>query len=416
MADEYRRNHYVPIWYQRRFLLPDSNHNEFYRLDLKPETRTDSRGRPHKLNSVRRVGPRKTFCEDDLYTTNLNGIESREIEEVFFGQIDRSGQQAVDFFASFNGPDKDMFQAYNDMIPYLCMQKFRTPKGLQNLSELAGSNDRDVILSQLPHLVRIYGAIWSECVWSIADASKSHIKFIMSDHPVTVYNEECKPESKWCRGSADPDIRLNGTHTIFPLNLEKLLILTNLSWVRNPYVSPLISRPNPTLTRETIFSFLDIQAGRQLSDAEVIEINYIIKRRAKRYVAAAKKEWLYPETSISRRNWKKLGGGYLLFPDPRAVLFSSQTMMGYSDGSVVTFDEYGRRPAQAGFHNEARRDEEFRTFQAFQGEYARVFGPKRRGTSFHPGIADISEDSPDSHAMNLEAEKRFKPKFARKRW
>lgn len=27
-------------------------------------------------------------------------------------------------------------------------------------------------------------------------------------------------------------MRYNGTHTIFPLSLDKVLILTNLSWVR----------------------------------------------------------------------------------------------------------------------------------------------------------------------------------------
>jgi hypothetical protein len=32
---EYRHNHYVPIWYQRRFMFPDQD--RYYRLDLKPE-------------------------------------------------------------------------------------------------------------------------------------------------------------------------------------------------------------------------------------------------------------------------------------------------------------------------------------------------------------------------------------------
>jgi hypothetical protein len=68
---------------------------------------------------------------------------------------------------------------------------------------------------------------------SIADASFSPTKFIVSDHPVTLYNPGCFPQSKCCRGHQDPDIRLVGTHTIFPLSRDKLLILTNVSWVRS---------------------------------------------------------------------------------------------------------------------------------------------------------------------------------------
>lgn len=33
-----RHNHYVPIWYQERFMLPDQD--RYFRLDLKPEVVT----------------------------------------------------------------------------------------------------------------------------------------------------------------------------------------------------------------------------------------------------------------------------------------------------------------------------------------------------------------------------------------
>ena len=46
------------------------------------------------------------------------------------------------------------------------------------------------------------------------------------------------------------------------------------------------------------------------------EINYIIKTRAYRYVAAVEKDWLFPESRIGTKRWDKLGNGYLLMPDP----------------------------------------------------------------------------------------------------
>ena len=59
------------------------------------------------------------------------------------------------------------------------------------------------------------------------------------------------------------------------------------------------------------------QVGRKLSEDEVLQINYITKRRAFRYIAAAEREWLYPERRVSTDHWKKLGDGLLLMPEPR---------------------------------------------------------------------------------------------------
>jgi hypothetical protein len=51
-------------------------------------------------------------------------------------------------------------------------------------------------------------------------------------------------------------------------------------------------------------------------------INMITKRRAHRYIAAADKEWLYPEWHVSTDHCKKLGDGYFLRPEPRLSGFS----------------------------------------------------------------------------------------------
>src|SRR6185369_8944063 len=146
------------------------------------------------------------------------------------------------------------------------------------------------VLRKMLELRNLYCAIWTEAIWLIADASQSNTKFIISDHPVTIYNRACPPDSDLCQGFNDPEIWLQASQTIFPLSLEKVLILTNLSWVRNPYQSEIKLRPNPRPLRNAIFKYTDIQTLRHLSEQEVQEINYITKSRALRYIAAGKEE------------------------------------------------------------------------------------------------------------------------------
>jgi hypothetical protein len=50
----------------------------------------------------------------------------------------------------------------------------------------------------------------------------------------------------------------------------------------------------------------------------VLRTNYILKRRATRYVAAAEEEWLYPERRVSTTDWPQLDDDWFLFPgDPQ---------------------------------------------------------------------------------------------------
>ncbi len=134
----------------------------------------------------------------------------------------------------------------------MSIQKLRTPKGLAQFSELVRTSDKNLVLIRMQQLRQLYCALWTECIWSIADASQSETKFILSDHPVTVYNIGCPPTSKWCLRFRDPEIAFSGTHTLFPLSLDKILILTNLSWLRNHYASPRNPRPHPDLRREEL--------------------------------------------------------------------------------------------------------------------------------------------------------------------
>ncbi len=405
----YRRNHYVPEWYQYRFLPNEIREKKFYYLDLKPETIV-SKGRRYQRTALLRWGPPNCFYESDLYTTKFGSWESTEIEQQFFGEVDSFGRVAVEYFATFQHPSVNT-EAFHALLPFMSIQKLRTPKGLAYLAKLTRLSDKNLVLLKMQELQQIFCALWTECIWSIADASASETKFIVSDHPVTVYNKKCFPASRWCRDFEDPDIWLSGTHTLFPLSLDKLLILTNLSWIRNPYENPLKPRPNPNLFRPAIFNFMHIQTGRMLSDVEVNEINFAIKERAYRYIAAARQEWLYPEHKIPTQHWNKLGNGYLFMPDPRSVTFSTEITIGYRNDRYDWFDEYGRKPWQPEYNDKSEREKEWDTFHAFQGEFARVFGPKRRGVSFEHGQLDKAEDSPDYHAYHLALEEKFKTKL-----
>jgi hypothetical protein len=189
--------------------------------------------------------------------------------------------------------------------------------------------------------------------------------------------------------------------------MDKVLILTNLSWVRNPYQSEVELRPNPNPFRSTMFKVTDIQTLRHLNEQEVREINFIIKSRALRYIGAAREEWLYPERFISKSDWNRYGNGYLLMPDPRSVTYSGEIIIGYGDGSATAYDEYGRRPWEAGFSGgENRANDDWHTFLCFQGEFARIFGPARRGRAFGSMHLDNERDSDDYHQYHLRLERK----------
>jgi hypothetical protein len=98
---------------------------------------------------------------------------------------------------------------------------------------------------------------------------------------------------------------------------------------------------------------------------------------------------------------------YLLMPDPRSVTVSEEIIIGYDDRRADAFDSYGRRPGQRGFKDERLAERERKTHYAFQGEFARMFGPKRRGISYNFGALDKAEDSSEFHQWHLSLEKKI---------
>jgi hypothetical protein len=204
----YKENHYVPQWYQRRF-LPLTGEQKFRYLDLQPETFIDATGVKRQKKDLRRWGTDSCFKQTDLYTTRLGAWQSTEIERFFFGRIDREGREAVEYFTNFSHPSAGG-GALNALLRYMSVQKLRTPKGLAYLASMARLSDKNAVLIAMQQFQNLHGAIWTEAVWAIAEAAEE-TNFILSDHPVTVYNEGCFPGSESCRDFRDPEIWKNGT-------------------------------------------------------------------------------------------------------------------------------------------------------------------------------------------------------------
>jgi Protein of unknown function (DUF4238) len=391
----YHHNHYVPISYQRRFML--AGQEKYYRLDLKPQTVFNGSVK-YTRKAQHHWGPDSIFAEDDLYTTKWGAGDNTDIERFFFGQRDDEGVPAIDFIRDFDHEDQNYnAPLFNAFVRYMSVQKLRTPKGLEAFAAQSNTKDKNETLILLQQMQDMYCATWTDCIWQVADASESPAKFIISDHPVTVYNRACPHLSKYCVAANDPDIRMNATHTYFPLSLDKILIMTNLSWVRDPYQNEVKFRPNSKLFRETVFNFLAVQVGRKLTEDEVLQINLITKRRAYRYIAAAEEDWLYPERTVSTDYWKKFGDGYLLMPEPRLIHMGGEIVIGYEGGGGQSFSPYGHTRGQPGFKDEKRERRETDALRKFKAEWAVKHGAKYKAYNNDFG-GKLREDSAEMMA------------------
>jgi hypothetical protein len=92
-------------------------------------------------------------------------------------------------------------------------------------------------------------------------------------------------------------------------------------------------------------------------------------------------------------------------PDPRAITLGGEVMIGFDDGRATSFDPYGRRPWQPEYGKESARETESKSLYRFQGEFARLYGPYRRGRSFFADRLDNERDSDDFHQYHLRLEK-----------
>jgi hypothetical protein len=360
-------HHYVPQWYQRRFMK--TGQLTYNYLDLHPDKIKIGNGKEKFRRDLLPWAPPRCFYVKDLYTLKLGGWSSDEIEKRFFGAIDDKGRNAVRIFGDYEGYCDELHGAHTILMSYMDAQRFRTPKGLDYLAHLTGNGNANQRLLEMQAVCGFHVTMWMEGVWEVVRARKSPTKFIVSDEPVTFYNRKVFPgEIKYPH---DARLLSVGTRTIFPLGLEACLIITHLQLTRDPEAKPTVSRTNARAYMQTLRHMMDVQFGRELEEDEIIRINHILKRRATRYIAAAEKEWLYPERFISSSDWSKLDEDWFLLPNLYKIPFSGGITVGYKDGSVMAMDEYGRHPWQRDYADKEQHQREFQTCEEAKLEWIR---------------------------------------------
>lgn len=298
------------------------------------------------------------------------------MERLFFGFVDTHGFLAVETLGDYQGLSEGVPEAFRNLSPYMGAQRFRTPRGLDEIKKMSlfGRRGPNAALEALQAVFQAYTTMWAEGVWEFARAKQSPTKFIVSDNPVTFYCKVMFP-SEWTYPE-DPSLKQIGTRTLFPLGPDCCLIITHLQLARNPWSTPTEHRENARFYDNTLKHLGDIQFGRELEEDEVLRINYILKRRATRYIAAANEEWLYPERRVSTTDWKSLDEDWFLLPHLWKVPFTSEIVMG-GDKWAFAMDEYGRHPGQPGYRNKRMRETEWEIRQLAQHEWAK----KRAGKS-----------------------------------
>lgn len=330
-----RNNHYVPQWHQNGFV-----HERIDELcHLKRRVIRLPDGSTTIKSSRRWYTPAQCFYERDLYSTFFGTIISDNIEKRLFGPIDNNGAGAVKAFLSDD--QAQWLHSFQDLFIYLDAQKLRTPKGLDWVKSKYPELSQVQLMTEMQALRTIHCTLWAESVRELVSAENSEVKFILSDHPVTIFNYACPPESGLCAYPNDPDIGLKGSQTIFPLNKNRCLILTNLEYAQNPDdTNPLQLRTNPAKLRQSMVNAINFINKRKLSSDEVVKINHIIKSRANDSIAAGKESWLYPENTLNC-DWAELR--YVLMPPSNQLHhFGGEMFVHYEDGSTYYQDAFGR--------------------------------------------------------------------------
>lgn len=338
MSDQVtRNNHYVPRWYQRDFLEPGQS--KLHYLDMSPGQRVLPDGRTVPVHAaVHQWGPKKCFCEYDLYTTHFGPVINDEVEKLLFGDIDVRGAKAVRAFAG--GELSAMHEEFQNFFEYMDAQKLRTPKGLDWIKSRYASLNQPQLMREMQGLRFMHCTMWTEGVREIVSAEESEVKFIVSDHPVTIYNAAVPPTSPESIYPEDPPLEWLGSQTVFVLDANTCLILTHLEYAKNPKAVNLTApRTHARYRGQSLVRTDAFIRTRKLSSAEVISINHLLKSRARRYVAASNKAWLYPKKAFSGA-WEDIA--QVLLPRDDLWKFGGETYVGYADGSTHYQDAFGR--------------------------------------------------------------------------
>jgi len=332
-----RDNHYVPQWYQEGFFEPGRKSIAY--VDMSPGQISLPDGRVITKNGAWNDTPTsRAFFQTDLYSTFFGTSINDEIERRLFGDVDTRGSQAI---RAFIGTDmSEWHDHFQDFFDFLDVQKIRTPKGLDWLRAQYPALTQNELMHEMQGIRMLHCTIWAGGVREIVSAEESEVKFITSDHPVTIYNHAVPPADAACAYPLDPGIALRGSQTLYPMDRDHCLILTNLEYAQEPTVAPLEKRTFARNYRQSLSRTDAFIRKRKLSAREVTQINFIMKQRAKRFIGGGRKEWLYPEKTVTE-SWSELRT--TLFPPKGDLfLFGGEMFVKYDSGHVHYQDEFGR--------------------------------------------------------------------------
>ncbi|MDP3211892.1 DUF4238 domain-containing protein [Methylotenera sp.] len=334
-----RNNHFVPQWHQNGFV--DERDNELRHLKHREIKLKD--GTTKIVYSKNWFSSAQCFYAIDLYSTFFGMIVNDDIEKKLFGPIDDNGANSVKAFLTDD--QAQWHHSFQDFFSYLDSQKLRTPKGLDWVKSKYPELNQIQLMTEMQALRTIHCTLWTEGVRELVSAVNSDVKFILSDHPITIYNYACPPGSELCTYPNDPDISLMGSQTIFPLDKNRCLILTNLEYAQAPKrVNPLEQRTNSIKMRQSMVNTINFINKRKLTADEVTMINYIIKLRAKDSIAAGQESWLHPENKLNC-DWSELRH-VLMPPSDELYHFGGEIFAKYEDGSTHYQDAFGRTTHQ----------------------------------------------------------------------
>lgn len=328
-----KRNHYVPEWYQKRFLK--EGQSTFFVNTVQKNIKLPNGTEKTITPKIKIKGPDKIFYGMDLYNIFFKGIRIDEIEKFFFGSIDRKGK--VGLIDYVNNDISGMHHSFSDFLEYISIQKIRTPLGLSLLKEkFHPKMSYAQLLIEMQFIKHIYCTIFAESVREVVSAKNSNIKFLLSDNPVAIYNPQILPEDKIFRTCSLHSI---GTQILFPLDLNHCLIFTHLEYAKNPSIADTLKTKINARNMDTPLIYLEANIRkRELSDNEVLIINNIIKKNSEQYYAASNRECLFPEKTISKK-WSEYRD--VLLPKDELYKFDGETVIGHKDGSVEYRDNLG---------------------------------------------------------------------------
>lgn len=87
---------------------------------------------------------------------------------------------------------------------------------------------------------------------------------------------------------------------------------------------------------------MDVHRTRELDTQQVATINYVIKKRAVRYVAGGSKDFLLPELLVGDPRWDEIDGT-LHYEGFARKLASGETIIKYADDSIEFSNEFGEQ-------------------------------------------------------------------------